>query len=87
MTLFMSNVVLPSTNEEAIKHTQRILDKVHNVYFVYSKVKRDPTQPESPSNVIYFTRISAQVYVQYSDFERLAELVPQVLEEYTQTHA
>lgn len=77
MVGFMANVVLPSSNEEAIKYAQVAADKEHNVYFVYSKFQNKDAQ-----ETVYFVRISAQVYVSFDNFCTLAALVPKLLRDF-----
>ena len=71
------NVILPSTDPEAIAYVQSTLDSKYRIYMVYGSATDSAT-----GQLIYFTRLSAQVYVQMSDFELLAELVPKLLSEY-----
>lgn len=99
---FMFNVVLPSTDADAIAYVQTMLDMKYQIYIVYgwvdvgvedgvqgvqgqlSGVLPASSSHPSPSSStrIYFSRLSAQVYNELSDFERLGELVPQLLKEY-----
>lgn len=75
---YMVNVILPSTDADAISNMQSILDSTYHMYIVCSSV------PNANSNgdVIYFTRLSAQVYLQMTDFILLGQLIPQLLSEY-----
>jgi transcriptional regulator len=87
----MTNVVLPSNDENAIIFAQKQADKRHNVYFIYSKVLAASPVPgangeKGDKTMTYFTRISAQVYVTLSDFELLAEIVPRLLKEYAENN-
>lgn len=75
---FMINVILPSSDPSAISYLQRKLDKDHNIFLVVDSVRG------GEGATICFTRLSAQVYNQMSDFEAIAELVPQILHEFKQ---
>ena len=76
----MVNIVLPSNDPVALKYVQHELDTVHNIYIVFdSFVDSRIRNPEHEYNV-YFTRLSAQVYVQISDFEILGKLVLEILD-------
>jgi selenocysteine lyase/cysteine desulfurase len=74
---FMTNVVLPTSNDQETQELQRILDEEYNVYIVTGKVpvtnNTDGSQRE-----VYFTRLSAQVYLELSDFQRLSGLVVEI---------
>ena len=73
----MINIGLPSNDPDALAYVQSTMDKKYHVYIVYDKIT-----DASTGVITYFTRLSAQVYVQLSDFERVAELVPLLLHEY-----
>ncbi len=73
----MINVVLPSSDPDAIAYAQSQLDTVYHIYFVYGSVKNVQS-----SETIFFTRLSAQVYVQMSDFMELSHLLPKIISEY-----
>ena len=71
----MVNVILPiidnsnhENNMNKIKLIQQKLDIEHNIYFVYSSVKK--LNGES----IIFTRLSAQIYNELNDYKQFAEL-------------
>lgn len=49
------------------------LDKQYDIYMVYSSVIT------SSNDEIFFARLSAQVYLELSDFEQLGDLVPHLL--------
>ena len=74
MTGFMVNVVLPTRDEAETAALQSALDKEYNMYFVYGSVKRSST-----GELLHFTRLSAQIYLQLSDFELLAQRVTETL--------
>jgi hypothetical protein len=85
----MANVVLPSSDEEAIKYAQQAADKVHNIYFVYSKIKLSGgivNNAGTDDRFVFFTRISAQVYLTSSEFARFGDLLPTLLHEYKQKY-
>eukprot|EP00668_Euglena_longa_P016643 GGOE01020931.1.p1 GENE.GGOE01020931.1~~GGOE01020931.1.p1 ORF type:complete len:426 (+),score=95.97 GGOE01020931.1:48-1325(+) len=69
----MANVVLPSDDPAAVEAMQLALDRDHNVYIVCDSV------PGPAGRRIFFTRLSAQVYVELEDFRRVAFLVAQFL--------
>jgi selenocysteine lyase/cysteine desulfurase len=81
---FMSNVVLPCRDEQSTKHLQEALDRRHKVYIVTGRVAGSMSAHGSD---VFFTRLSAQVYLQMEDFEKLADLVPRILAEYSVTAA
>lgn len=81
MTGYMINVILPSTDADAVAYMQDQLDKVYDIYVVYSSVQ----SAGDPGNMIFFTRLSAQVYLELADFEKLSLLVPTLLQEYNST--
>jgi len=64
---FMFNVQLPTVSMEAAQELQLTLDQQHNIYIVVIQV-----------DGLVFTRLSSQVYLQKSDFERLGVLVPKI---------
>ncbi len=66
----MMCVVLPCKDEGKVQALQKFLDQVHNVFIVFGSVL-DRVSGEK----ILFTRLSSQIYLQLSDFERLASLV------------
>ena len=74
MTAAMINVVLPSSDINAVANMASILGSKYNFYFTYSSVNSTAT-----GQSIIYTRLSAQVYLELSDFELLATLVPSLL--------
>lgn len=71
MQAFMFNVQLPTVSMEAAQELQLTLDQQHNIYIVVIQV-----------DGLVFTRLSSQVYLQKSDFERLGVLVPKILSQH-----
>lgn len=69
----MINVILPSTNENAIKSMQEILSNTHSIYVVYGKVMG------STGSYIYFLRLSGSIYLDIDDLMKIEFLVPQLL--------
>lgn len=76
----MVNVILPSTNSSAISSMRNELDEVYNIYIVYDSV---PAELSKTNEIIYFTRLSAQIYLDYNDFMKLKDLVPELLQKYS----
>jgi hercynylcysteine S-oxide lyase len=76
LTGFMVNIILPSTDVEAIAFMRDTLDIEYNIYIVYDVI---PADKSDTGEEIYFTRLSAQVYLELQDFMRLATLVPELL--------
>ncbi len=74
MTAFMINVVLPSNDINAVASMAGQLSSKYGFYFTYSSVNSTST-----GEIIIYTRLSTQVYLQLSDFEKLAALVPALL--------
>ena len=72
----MVNIALPCNNETAIKSMQQTLHKDHNVYLVFDVIFDESGEGRQQ---IFFTRLSAQVYVEMSDFELVGKLVLQIL--------
>jgi hypothetical protein len=81
MVGYMRDVILPSRDPEAVKFVQQTLDQRHNIYIVYGKIAL-----HDGTNVLY-TRLSAQVYLEMSDYAQLASLVPALLQEYATTNS
>ena len=75
----MVNIQLPSSNYAALKSMQNILDREHNVYLVFDCVV---DESEEDRKKIYFTRLSAQVYIEMLDFEMVGRLVSEVLNKF-----
>ena len=78
MSGFMFSVILPSTDAAAIAYVQDTLSTRCDIYMVYGSAVDVGT-----NQVTYFTRLSAQVYLELSDFDTLGKLVPQLLAEYS----
>lgn len=86
----MSNVALPIHDAEKVRVLQARLFKEHHISVVYHFVHLRPdfTTPSvvdglhgENNNVVYFVRLSAQVYLELSDFSLLADTVLQLLPE------
>jgi selenocysteine lyase/cysteine desulfurase len=75
MQAFMANIIMPlQTLEEAEKLQRRLLEE-YNIYTVYGSV---PAAQDN-NKLIVFVRISAQVYLDMSDFVLLAKAVKECL--------
>ena len=70
----MMDVILPpaAQNEATLRVIQERLDSEHNIYFVYKKTRVE-------SEVKWFVRLSAQVYLNLDDFKKFAELLLKLL--------
>lgn len=64
----MTNVRLPSTDTALLNNLTNILFENHNMYIVVY-----------PLNNQYWTRLSAQIYLEMSDFVNLGEVVKNIL--------
>ena len=69
MLSVMADVILPSENEYEIRKMENELDETHNIC-----IKVEPLQNFNGTNV-FICRLSGQIYLEISDFERLADLV------------
>lgn len=91
---FMSNVALPTHDAEKVRVLQSRLFKEHHISVVYHSVPlrcdHASTQTAVPASVldslqdekmVFFVRLSAQVYLELSDFALLADTVLQLLSE------
>lgn len=72
----MVNIILPSTDPNAVAYMRDTLDTTYNIYIVYDMV---PADKSNTGEDIYFTRLSSQVYLEIDDFLKLTTLVPQLL--------
>jgi len=89
LTGFMSNIALPIHDEEKVSVLQSRLFKEHNISVVYHSVnlRSDFAVPahldglQGGEKMVFFVRLSAQVYLELSDFELLADTVLQLLPE------
>ena len=82
MSGFMVNIILPSSDPDAVSYMRDTLETDYNTYIVYDRIPADLVREDSPfytGNDVYFTRLSAQVYLELSDFTQLADLVPELL--------
>ncbi len=79
----MINVVLPSNNEKAVEMMQKTLEDKYNIFVVFGKLESNYMKDGfNDKGTVLFLRLSFQVYLEYSDFEPLINLVPQLLLEY-----
>ena len=69
MQAFMVNVELPTNSTSDATALQVALDKTHSMYIVVAEI-----------DGIIYTRLSSQVYLEKSDFERLGALVLDILQ-------
>jgi len=77
MTGTMSNVGLPTNDGNAVSYLQSILKSKYNMNLRVGSVV------DINQNTIWYTRLSGQIYLEFSDFIKLANLVPKILAEYT----
>lgn len=79
MSAFLFNVVLPSSDVDALMYVQQTLDVDYHIYFVFGSVE---SSTGDSTETIWFARLSAQVYLELSDFEKLGDLVLELLKKY-----
>ena len=77
MSGFMVNVILPTSDPEAVTYLTSTLNSTYNIYMVASSVV--DSRPGRVGTSIMFTRLSAQIYLELSDFTQLGKLVPDLL--------
>jgi hypothetical protein len=78
----MANVLLPLSTEEEALHLQKTLMEQHHLTMVYGSVPhRDGSvnNDDGKKMMIYFMRVSSQVYLEMKDFHHLAKLVLEIL--------
>lgn len=75
MTGFMSCVILPCRDKALLEAMHGHLMKEYQLSYVYSSVPSGTVANE----LIYFVRISAQVYLKLEDFEFFAAKVKEYL--------
>jgi isopenicillin-N epimerase len=82
---FMTNVILPPSvdTEELAKELQ---DRLYNDYGL-SIVYRSVPSAEIPGKEIFYVRVSSQVYLEASDFERLAAAVEEIAMDFKSRNA
>ena len=73
MTAFMSNIILPIQTSEACSTLQKRLMEENNISMIYGLVTT------SNNTKIFYTRISAQVYMSEEDFKVLAANVKRII--------
>jgi hypothetical protein len=78
MSGFMVNVILPTSHPEAASYVTSTLNSTYNIYMVTGSVV--DSRPGRVGTPILFTRLSAQIYLELSDFTQLGKLVPDLLE-------
>jgi selenocysteine lyase/cysteine desulfurase len=71
MEEFMINILLPTQNATVAKGLQEFLLEQHNMYIIVAHDK---------GSDLIFTRLSAQIYLELSDFEQLGGLVLEFLD-------
>lgn len=73
---FMTNIILPNSikTEERAKEMRDQLYKCYGLSMVY----RDVPSSENPGTNIFYARLSSQVYLDESDFERLAVAISEI---------
>ncbi len=86
MQAFMANVLLPLSTEEEALHLQKTLLDQHHLTMVYGSVPHRYQSTVSTDDdaskkkrMIYFVRISSQVYLEMKDFYHLSNLVKDIL--------
>jgi selenocysteine lyase/cysteine desulfurase len=85
----MVNVVLPTDDAKVVNYVTTTLDKRYDIFMVTMELNasnpftftRDETAEPNRERVFY-TRLSAQVYNEFSDYEQLGSLVPMLIQEY-----
>ena len=76
----MVNVILPSADPEAVSYVTTTLNSTYNIYMVTGSVT--DSRAGQVGVPILFARLSAQIYLEMSDFTQLGKLVPDLLEAY-----
>eukprot|EP01035_Chromulina_nebulosa_P018313 gene18313-23999_t len=76
MVGFMSNIILPTNNYDAMMYMQKKMESDYHTYIVVGSV-------ESNDKKIYFIRLSGQVYLELDDFITVKDLIPKLLNEFT----
>ena len=71
----MMNIILPCQNEQMIDAMQKRLNEEFNMYVPTGKVLA------TDGTTIHFVRLSCQIYLEISDFQRFGDIVLQLLSE------
>jgi len=77
MSANMINVILPSNDPLAVEYMQKKLDAQYDIYLLFSSVPSSES-----SSTLFYIRLSMQIYLELSDFEKIVDLVPHLLQEY-----
>ena len=75
---FMSNVLLPVNNKAQCLSLQQQLMNTRDISVACGSVTKTNTDNNS-NHELYFVRISVQIYLDISDFQRLAFAVKSIL--------
>lgn len=79
MSGLMINVIVPSNDKAILTSVQKDLDEKYGIYGVFGFVKNSASNSEE---MVYFTRISIQVYLELVDIENFGKLVLKLLHDY-----
>jgi selenocysteine lyase/cysteine desulfurase len=93
MNGFMSNIILPCSDEKKLLEMQKQLMEKYTTSIVFEKVAtkesyssvycpaiRHNSEREREKRWIYFIRISTQVYIEFQDFIQLGKAVKEILQ-------
>lgn len=73
----MSNVILPVSDQKTLDYIVTELDKTYGIYIVARGGIKDEAGKE-----IFYVRLSGQIYLELSDFERMGVLFLQLRDQY-----